>query len=442
MAISITAKDDFKNKLIDFIIDEDSDQLDPCFATFKRISQISEYDEPVWYWNTLWNIKLFQKASNKIDLFEINKQQFKEMDVLSKDHNFDLIVDHLCVYNHYNKMKNKYYEIVNQINPKIISFTNFPFRYFTFENIKALPLLNCTNVNVYPSVKNKNFFWFDLSFSSTTIRFCDSKSDQILNFEWESVTFGIDWDNFIKIKLFETSTSNYLVIPSEDIEKAEYSGLKAISSTHELNKQFANLDIKQQEEYSWLIVNLRNLIKLYFGLDEDPIKLSDSSQQVLNQIMKARHIDWIIQDLRELLEVNKFLPDHFSRINFIFYSNFRIRENFTSETMKTLDYIDPKFSKIKWYFKLDPNEFQLWWKILGSHRTRFNLTSIQLKFKVLSECLTVLSLCAECPELESIHLEYLESDIKNEQQIVEEAKGELRSKNRFIRKLEIIKYWE
>ena len=63
--------------------------------------------------------------------------------------------------------------------------------------------------------------------------------------------------------------------------------------------------------------------------------------------MKARHIDWMVQDLRELLEVNKLIPDHFSRINFIFSYFMRRRKNFTSETMINLDYIDPKFSKIK-----------------------------------------------------------------------------------------------
>ena len=443
MAISISENDGIKKNYYTRFTYEESNQLVLCFDAFNKINKICRFNKLSLYRKYLWHLILFQKVSNKIDLLEIDFRQFSIMDQFIKDHNLNLIVDHLCVYNHnITEMVNESYEIANKINPKIISVYYFPLRYFTFENIKALPLLNCTNVNVGPIIENKNYTYIILSFLSTTIWYCDSKSDQILNFEWESATFGIEFDYFIKITLFETSTSNYLVIPIEDIEKVKYSGLKAISSTHELNKQFANLDIKQQKEYSWLIVNLRNLIKVFFGLDEDPIKLSDSSQQVLNQIMKARHIDWMVQDLRELLEVNKLIPDHFSRINFIFSYFMRRRKNFTSETMINLDYIDPKFSKIKWFDELESNELQLWWKILGSHRTRFNLTSIQLKFKVLSECLTVLSLCAECPELESIHLEYLESDIKNEQQIVEDAKAELRSKNRFIWKLEIIKYWK
>ena len=327
MAISISKNDGIKKKYFTRFTYEESNQLVLCFDAFNKINKTCRFNKFSWYRETLWNLILFQKASNKIDLLEIDIQQFMMMKRIIEYQNLNLIVDHLCVENRYKtKMVNESYEIANKINPKIISVYYFPIRYFTFENIKALPLLNCTNVNVNPIIENKNYTFINLSFLSTTIWYCDSKSDQILNFEWESVTFGIGFNNFIKIKLFETSTANYLVIPFEDIEKVEYSGLKAISSTHELNKQFANLDIKQQEEYSWLIVDPRNLIKVSFGLDEDPIKLSESSQQVFNQIMKARHIDWIIQDLRELLEVNKLIPDHFSRINFIFFRLYKKRD--------------------------------------------------------------------------------------------------------------------
>ena len=92
------------------------------------------------------------------------------MDQFIKDHNLNLIVDHLCVKNRYNtKMVNESYEIANKINPKIISVYYFPLHYFTFENIKALPLLNCTNVNVGPIIENNNYTFINLSFLSTTI---------------------------------------------------------------------------------------------------------------------------------------------------------------------------------------------------------------------------------------------------------------------------------
>ena len=65
MAISIYDKSDFRSKLIPHFIDGDIEQLDPCFAAFKRINKISAQNEN--YDNLITNLKLIGKALIRVD---------------------------------------------------------------------------------------------------------------------------------------------------------------------------------------------------------------------------------------------------------------------------------------------------------------------------------------------------------------------------------------
>ena len=71
-------------------------------------------------------------------------------------------------------------------------------------------------------------------------------SDQKLSFEWESITFYVNKNKFKSVILLKTDTIDYLFIPFETIGQLLYSGLKVVSSAHNLNKQFADLDNWQQ----------------------------------------------------------------------------------------------------------------------------------------------------------------------------------------------------
>ena len=203
-------------------------------------------------------------------------------------------------------------------------------------------------------------------------------------------------------------------------------------------KSTSNLDFQHQfKDYSF-IVPIGYLNKTF-------VKLNDVDLDCLNQykniirIFKEKHIDLKIFSLDRLLEINKLLPDDFSSINFKYFnkSKTEISKYSISDIIDNIDLSNLKFIKISKLTILSPDEFKFWWNVLRSRRTRFNLTSIYLKFSLLSECLTVLSLCSDCPELEYVNLWYWEADAENEHEAVEQAKREFRQKFGFIDELEI-----
>ena len=161
----------------------------------------------------------------------------------------------------------------------------------------------------------------------------------------------------------------------------------------------------------------------------------------INQLFKVKHIKLRIKNWDRLLKINKLFPDDFSRINFQYQSYYptEISEYSISEIMDNSDWINLKFIQIYKSINLSSDEFQFWWMMLRSGKTRFNLTRITLKFSLLSECLTVLSLCSDCPELKSVKLQYWKADAENEDEAVEQAKREFKQKYGFIENLIIRK---
>ena len=159
------------------------------------------------------------------------------------------------------------------------------------------------------------------------------------------------------------------------------------------------------------------------------------------QLFTRKHIEITIGNLGRILEINRLLPDDFSRINFQYHNYYstEMSEYSISEIMDNPDWINWKFILIYHKKKLSPDEFQFWWNVLGSSKTRFNLAFIYLWFSLLSECLTVLSLCSGCPELKSVKLHYFEADAENEDEAVKQAKREFRQKFGFIQILSIRK---
>ena len=180
------------------------------------------------------------------------------------------------------------------------------------------------------------------------------------------------------------------------------------------------------------------------------IELGDDDLDCLNQykniskIFKEKQIKPIIKNLNSLLKIKKILPDDFYFIDFRYYNYFS-KEKWKysiSDIMDNIDLINLKFWWIHQSFLLSPDEFQFWWKMLRFRKTRFNITTIDLKFSLLSKCLTVLSLCSGCPELRYVNLKYSKADAENEHEAVEQAKREFRQKFGFIHKLYILKFKE
>ena len=186
MAITIYDKFGFRNKLIPHFIDGDSAQLDPCFAAFKRISSIIAYSEKSD--SLIANLRLFGKASTRIDLLFISKDVLNEMIGFYTDKEVDLIIENLEIsYFYKDNISDEDAEFINKISPKMLTING---NVWTVENIKMLVLINCNNIDAYYcnflSTTNSSL-WF----VKTTIQLFDSKSNQRLIFEWESIKFVI-----------------------------------------------------------------------------------------------------------------------------------------------------------------------------------------------------------------------------------------------------------
>ena len=122
-------------------------------------------------------------------------------------------------------------ELIKKINPKMFYIHWIK---WTVEKIKALVLLHCTNIKV-----EFNFeFWKNsyLWFINTPIQLLDSKCEQRITFEWESIKFFIENDKIEKVKLFKTNTNNFLFIPLNTIGSISCSKLREILCADYINK--------------------------------------------------------------------------------------------------------------------------------------------------------------------------------------------------------------
>ena len=383
------------------------------------------------------NLRIIEQASIHATILNISDENLKIIDEFYKDRHINLMIDYLFLYyNSQTDISNRDIEVLNKINPKALLINKIR---RTLENIKSLTLLNCINISAKFVF---GFNRFELSFLCAPFQLFSIELAQRQSFECDSVAFNIDLNKFEKIKFIKSSTFGCLFIPFDTIYDIKYSRLKQISSTHDLSKQFAGLNTDQLAETNGFIFPLKYLHKIFFELDDQTVKLFDSSQEIIHQILKARYINWIIYNFGRFLEINKLLSDHFSRINFKYsYSNSESKEDESLfEIMNSPDYIEPTFSGVRRDFILPPDELNLVWKLLRSSKTRFNITSVSFKLRLLSECLAVLTLCADCPELESVDLWYEEADVENKQKTIESAKIEFAKKFGPIKSLNIIKW--
>ena len=332
-------------------------------------------------------------------------------------------------------------------------------------------MINWANVDIsFSDDSNEDIsFWF----INTPIQLYDSKAGQKINFEWESIKFSfiekdvsveLDingegesnenefkkhriWQHKIEeVKFLKTNTWDFLFIPLDTISFISCSRLWEISSAFDISKQFADLYIEHTFYKDGFVVPLRYSNKILIKPNDEELENCLNQCKYIYHIFKEKHLEIKINSLGRLLEINKLLSDDFSSISStcIYYNESNIEDNSISEITNSPDWTNLKFLKIEKGRTLLPDEFQFWWKILRSRRTRFNLTTIYLKFSLLSECLTVLTLCSGCPQLESVKLGYSEADAENkdEDEVIEHAKREFRQNFGFIQKLEIRKVWE
>ena len=377
----------------------------------------------------------------------INDDSFEDLKEFYKDEDPNLMIE--CLETDYDikhNWLNEDIEFINKISPKRLRMY---WDVWTVESIKALTLLNCTNfdTNFDTTIKIDCYIWF----KNTPIQLFDSNSGQMFIFEWESIKINIANNEFDdeyelkknsigKVKLLKTNTGNFLFIPLNTIRQIEYLGFREISRADDFKKQFADLGVQHQFKEDGLIIPMGYSNRIFIKHDDDDLDYLKQYKDIY-KAFKEKQIELTINDLGRLHKISKLLPDDFSRINFKNYFNgiFKIEEYSISEIMDDLDWSNLKFNEICQSNTLSPDEFKFWRMILRSRRTRFNITSIDLKLSLFSECLTVLSLCLNCPELKSVKLKYEEEDIEYEDELIERAQRQFRQEFGFIQEVEIRK---
>ena len=123
---------------------------------------------------------------------------------------------------------------------------------------------------------------------------------------------------------------------------------------------------------------------------------------------------------------------------FILWFRFNIDfKNIKEDFIDELKLIEPKVIEIWIDHTPSPVELELVSVLLCFRRTKFSFSRITLKFKLLSEWLSTLSLCANCTELESVEFEYSKVDLDNENKLVKSSIHDFRKKFWFIKNLSI-----
>ena len=298
MAITIQDTDNFKLILTPQVIDWDSDQLDPCFAVFKRINKITalkDYSD-----NFIAKLQMIDKASVRIDSLDIDKYVLREMSEFYKEKEVNLIIESLQLDNcNIDHLSDKEAKFINKINPKMLRINE---NKWTVDNIKALALFNSTNIDV--NFKDNIMKGFSFWFVKTPIQLFDFDHNQSLAFEWESIEIFIEKDKIENVKLFKTNNSNFLFIPLDTIGGISCSGFREIFSSNEIIKQFADLGAQHKFEDSGLIVPTRYSKRIFILLDESEL---DFLKQIkyINKIFKEKDIKLATWRFESWLEIKK-----------------------------------------------------------------------------------------------------------------------------------------
>ena len=213
-----------------------------------------------------------------------------------------------------------------------------------------------------------------------------------------------------------------------------------ISTINHWDQYFSCFDSQFLNKNNGFVVPLKFINNVNFYKNEDDIYSQIGSNRIItNTLLGTRKSNMSIEVFDDLLNIKELLPDYVSHITYSLDN--RCEEtwlrNIGVETVSNLNQIKPKFSSICISQKISSEEVELLWELLCSRRTKFCLSKIYANFNYLSECLTVLSLCAECPELNSINFGYSSSDAENEEETIKNAIFDFRKKFGFIANLNL-----
>ena len=389
------------------------------------------------------NLNLAIKASVMIDSLLISNIKLKKLTESNQCSISDLKVNILRLFNDFeSEMSNKIIEFLNDINPNSLSIINF--NCYWFDYLQILSSMNSPNIEI--ETKNEGRLCMTLTFMNTQSILLDSITNQRLLIKSKSTVVGISIKGIENLQLFNVDTdyqkdSTYLFIPLESILKLELTEYKTVLSSTELCELFfRNLDIEMTTKPSGVVIPLKFLAHTFFHFEHKFVSSIKINQDIINEVLKVKHVDWEVKFLSDLMEISKLFPESYSHINY-FFNMIKTTGSIKTgdEMINVLDYIKPKIKSLQINYKLFGEELEFVRKLIVLSRTRYCISQIWLKFSFLSELLSMLSLCTKCPELRSINLSYTRSETKNEQEEIDIALKEFKRNFGFIWFLEIKK---
>ena len=388
------------------------------------------------------NLQLIAKASVSIGLLFISENKLNILMETDSEKLANLRVNYLSFSKQPEERISKgTIEILNWMSPKTL-FIQYLER--SFDDLKFIFSLSSPHIDIY--FKNSLDSVFKLTFLKANVLYFDSGMNQKTSFKVNEIEFSIKNKSFKEIHLikedFDTSGwYHFIFIPFEWILQLKINELKISSSFSEFNKEFFHNQNKWNTQSKGFTVPLKYLDKTCINSKNKFFNAFIDNKNIANEIWKARRVEWEFEFFDDLLLFKQLPPGSYNHINYSWDNcDFKTLLRITDiDFVNEIDLAHLKLIEIYVDHILSVDEFKLIWQLLCSNKIKFTLSWIQLSLNSISECLQVLLICAECQELNSIYLEYLQSDLVNEKEELGNAIKHFNKIFGFIESLSIIR---
>ena len=434
--ISVKGLDEFDDLETLYFIRGDVDRPNFIFAPFKLVHRV--YLETREVSALTKNLEIIDKAWLLINELVVSIRDIEMLYESLGERLQSLKVNKLTIVNDFYKgqISDKAVEVINLINPCTSYFEDLKWSYATF---KMLFSLNSENIEAefgnYWS-KSKSHI---LKLTGVNLAIFNSRQNHSMKLMRRSIVIEVAEGGFKGIRLlkaYKFSNSDCLVIPLKSILKLMIFDYKVDKSSTKNDNQLDLINEDTDISQGLIIpVNQLSLATFYSSFRFNSWK----ENFIVNELLrKARKVNWMVNSLNLTTKIENIFPDDFNRIKSSFYTNNFINSENNQEI--GLGDLELKFQKLS-LFSISPNRlkvnFEIIQKLLSSRRTRYNITGVKLDLDLLSKCLTVLSLCEKCPELESVSLTFRKWDKKDEKETIDSAIKEFRRNFGFIPLIEI-----
>ena len=233
--------------------------------------------------------------------------------------------------------------------------------------------------------------------------------------------------------------SEYLSFEHFIIEKIQFSNYRIISRPEEQNKHFTKVDDETLNNNFGILIHMKHLLHTNLSANRSQIDLF-SKGDFIQEIFKAKKVSWRIESFHKLRNIKAISPESYHSFDYSLkvLGGLLVKRK-KSKNIETIDLNKFAFSSIDILTFLSPDEYELVQKLLSSVRTKQSIRNIHLKFGLLSECLQILALCEECPNIEDIIFIYKVGDTKYPGIVIDKAIKRYRKKSMSICLIKITK---